>query len=66
MNVQKSPIINLNTVEDLNKLLSYQLGHACSKIIHRKVHYSHPKNLPAKLPGYGLEVHNAGCLTSFG
>ena len=24
--------INLDTVEDLNKLLSNQLGHACSKI----------------------------------
>ena len=32
--------INLDTVEDLDKLLSNQLGHACSKItivIHRKV-----------------------------
>ena len=46
--------IDLDTIEDLNKLLSNQLGHACSKIIHRKVLFFHAKNLPAKLPGYGL------------
>ena len=41
--------IDLDTIEDLNKLLSNQLGHACSKItiiIHRKVHFYHAKNLP--------------------
>ena len=50
--------IDPDTIEDLNKLLYNLLGHACSKIIHKKVHFFHAKNLPAKLPGYGLaHVH---------
>ena len=47
----------LDTIEDLNQfLLSNQLRHACSKTIQRKVHFLCAKNLPAKLPGYGLVI----------
>ena len=53
--------IDLDTVKDLNKFcypISYTSGHAYSKItlyIIMKVHFFHAKNLPAELPGYGLD-----------
>ena len=52
--------IDLDTVENLNKFcyeifFCDQLGHTCSNIIQRKVHFfCMQKNLPAELPGYNL------------
>ena len=40
----------------------YKKVHYCSllaMLLHRKVHVLYAKNLPAKLPGYGLGVSGA-------